>query len=82
MAPMQLSPNALRADGRLLTSLLPHDSWFNPPAIVDTRNGGLTRIASDNRSDYQSIGWSPSGDIVALRIGVRATIWKFQAEAR
>jgi len=81
-APMQLSPNALRADGRLLTSLLPHDSWFNPPGIVDTRNGGLTRIAADNLSDYQSIGWSPNGDIVALKIGVRATIWKFQPESR
>jgi serine/threonine protein kinase len=80
VAPMQLSPNALRADGRLLTSLLPPDSWFNPPAIVDTRNGGLTRIAADNASDYQSVGWSPSGDVVALNIRVRAAIWKFQRE--
>ena len=31
VAPLPLSSNALQADGRLLTSLLPHDSWFNPP---------------------------------------------------
>ena len=79
---MQLSPNALRADGRLLTSLLPHDSWFNPPAIVDTKSGRLTRIPSDNLSDYQSVGWTPDGQVMALKIGARATLWKFQAQSR
>jgi eukaryotic-like serine/threonine-protein kinase len=81
-APMQLSPNALRADGRLLTSLLPRDSWFNPPAIVDTATGRVTRIPSDNLSDYQSVGWTPDGQVMALRIGLRATLWKFEAVPR
>jgi hypothetical protein len=78
LAPMQLSPNALRADGRLLTSLLPRDSWFNPPGIVETQGGRITRIPSDNLSDYQSVGWTPDGHVMALRIGVRATLWKFE----
>jgi hypothetical protein len=82
MAPMQLSPNALHADGRLLTSLLPRDSWFNPPGVVDTLTGRTTRIPSDNLSDYQSVGWTPDGQVMALRIGLRATLWKFQATAR
>ncbi len=81
-APMQLSPNALRADGRLLTPLLPRDSWFNPPGVVDTLTGRITRIPSDNLSDYQSVGWTPDGQVMALRIGLRATIWKFQATSR
>jgi WD40 repeat protein len=81
-APMQLSPNAMRADGRLLTSLLPRDSWFNPPAIVDTVTGRVTRIPSDTLSDYQSVGWTPDGQVMALKIGLRATLWKFQAESR
>ena len=82
MAPMQLSPNALHADGRLLTSLLPRDSWFNPPAVVDTLTGRITRIPSDNQSDYQSVGWTPDGQVMALRIGLRATLWKFQPTVR
>jgi hypothetical protein len=82
VAPISLSPNALRADGRLLTSLLPHDSWFNPPAFIDIANGRITRIPSDNLSDYQSIGWTPDGQVMALKIGLRATLWKFEPVPR
>jgi eukaryotic-like serine/threonine-protein kinase len=82
VAPFQLSPNALHADGRLLTSLLPRDSWFNPPGVIDTVTGRITRIPSDNLSDYQSIGWTPDGQVMALKIGLRATMWKFEPVPR
>jgi hypothetical protein len=82
VAPLPLSPNALRADGRLLTPLLLHDSWFNPPAFIDIATGRITRIPSDNLSDYQSIGWTPDGQVMALKISLRATIWKFQPISR
>ena len=82
VAPLQLSPNALAPDGRLLAPLLPRDSWFNPPAFIDTVTGRITRIPSDILSDYQSIGWTPDGQVIALKIGLRATLWKFQPEAR
>lgn len=76
-APHPLSPNALAADGRLLTNLQPRDSWFNPPAIVATSTGRVTRIPADNLHDYQSVGWTPDGRVIALRYGLRATLWKF-----
>ncbi len=82
VAPLPLSPNAFQADGRLLTSLLPHDSWFNPPGVIDTVTGRITRVPSDNLSDYQSIGWTPDGQVMALKIGLRATLWKFQPAPR
>ena len=82
VAPIPLSPNALNADGRLLTPLLLRDSWFNPPAVLDTATGRVTRIPSDNLSDYQSIGWTPDGHVIALKIGLRATLWKFQPVPR
>jgi hypothetical protein len=82
VAPLPLSPNALHAGGRLLAPLLPHDSWFNPPAVIDTVSGHITRIPSDNLSDYQSIGWTPDGQVMALKIGLRATLWKFQPVSR
>jgi hypothetical protein len=69
----------MRADGRLLTSLLPRHSWFNPPGVVDTLTGRVTPIPSENLSDYQSVGWTPDGQVMALKIGLRATMWKFQA---
>jgi dipeptidyl aminopeptidase/acylaminoacyl peptidase len=80
--PEVLSPNALRSDGRLLAPLAPRDSWFNPPAIVDTATGRITRIPADDASDYHSMSWLPDGQVVALKIGLRATIWKFKPEPR
>jgi hypothetical protein len=78
VAPIVLSPSALNADGRLLTTLLLPDAWFNPPGMIDTVTGRVTRIPSDNLSDYESIGWTQAGQVMALKIGLRATIWKFQ----
>jgi WD40 repeat protein len=82
VASMALSPNALHADGRLLTSLLMRDSWFNPAGVIDTVTGRITRIPSGNLSDYHSIGWTPDGQVMALKMGLRATLWKFQPAAR
>lgn len=77
-----LSPNALNADWQLLAPLGPQDSWFNHPVIVDTASGRVTRIPSDNLSDYHSMAWLPDGQVLALQIGIRAKIWKFTPEPR
>ena len=58
MAPSQLSTNALNGDGRLLAPLAPRDSWFNPPGVIDTATGRISRIPSDNLGDYRSLGWN------------------------
>jgi hypothetical protein len=73
-----LSPNALSADGRLLQPLGESDSWFNAPGLLDTATGRITRIASDDVSDYHSMAWLPEGRILAMHIGLRSTLWKFQ----
>ncbi len=82
VAPLALSSNALNADGRLLMPLLLRDSWFNPPGVIDTVTGRITRLPSDKQSDYQSIGWTPDGQMIALKIGLRATLWKFEPMPR
>jgi hypothetical protein len=68
----------LNADGRLLVPLRQRDSWFNPPAVIDTVTGRITRIPSDNQSDHRSMGWTRDGQVIALKNGLRATLWKFQ----
>jgi hypothetical protein len=77
-----LSTSGLSADGRLLVPLAPRDSWFNPPAVIDTPTGRITRIPSDSQSDSRSMGWAPDGQVIALKNGLRATLWKFQSVAR
>jgi len=73
-----LSPNSVSPDGRLLFPLQPSDSWFSPIGLIDTATGHVTRIASDDVSDYHSMAWLPDGRILALRVGLRSTLWKFQ----
>lgn len=61
-----------------MNPLSPRDSWFNAPGLLDTATGRVTRIASDDVSDYHSMAWLPDGRILALRVGLRSTLWKFQ----
>jgi hypothetical protein len=82
VAPLAVSSTALHADGRLLTALSLRDSWFDAPAVIDTVTGRITRIPSDNQSDYLSFGWTADGHVIALRIGLQSAMWKFQSESR
>jgi hypothetical protein len=72
-----LSSNSLSVDGRLLFPLQPGDSWFSPPGLIGTATGRVTRMASDDVSDYHSMAWLPDGRIPALRIGLRSTRGNF-----
>jgi serine/threonine protein kinase len=73
-----LSPAALNMDGRLLLPLSSRDSWFYAPGGLDTATGHVTRLPSDGVSDYDSMAWTPDGQIVALHVGLRSTLWRFQ----
>jgi hypothetical protein len=61
-----------------LFPLQPLDSWFSPIGLIDTATGRITRVASDDVSDYHSMAWLPDGRILALHVGLRSTLWKFQ----
>jgi hypothetical protein len=76
------STGSIDARGRLLVSLLLADSWFNPIGILDTVTGRITRVPGDSLSDRQSAVWTPDGRILATQLGLRATIWRFQAEGK
>ena len=70
-----LSPNSWNADGRLLVSIT--EAWFGRPATLDTRNGRIQRLPSDDTSEYVSMAWLPGGRIAALRVGMRSELWRF-----
>jgi hypothetical protein len=76
-----ISPNAIRADGRILCSVAPVDSWYFAPAITG-RQGRLERIPIDYRADLHSMAWTPDGNIVALTQIFRSRIWKFTPQSR
>ena len=76
------SSGSIDARGRLLISILPGDSWFNPIGILDTATGRITRVPGDILSDHHSAVWAPGGKIVSTRTGLRATMWKFTPEGK
>ena len=71
-----LSSGAWNRDGRLLVSL--QDSWFNEPAVLDTLTGRVQPLPFDNANSYLSMAWLPDGRMMALRLGTRSTLWRFQ----
>jgi len=74
-----LSPGALDGKGRLLVSLNPTDSWFCPPGLVDIATGRITRIPASKLSDYEYPVWTADGHVMALQLGLQASIWKFRS---
>jgi predicted Ser/Thr protein kinase len=76
------SSGAIRADGQMLLALNPSDSWFNPLALLDLRSGQLARLAGDGVSDLPAGAWTRDGQIVATRLGLNASIWKFTPEGK
>jgi len=76
------SSGSIDAQGRLLVGLNLLDSWFNPVAMLDTASGRVTQVPGDSLSDHHSAVWTPDGEILSSQVGLRATIWKFQAEGK
>jgi predicted Ser/Thr protein kinase len=76
------SSGSIDARGRLLISINPVDSWFNPIGILDTATGRITRVPEDILSDHHSAVWAPGGKIISMRTGLRATMWKFTPEGK
>lgn len=75
---LHLSAGSWNADGRLLTSL--YKSWFEAPAVLDTRSGLVQPLPFDNTSNYVSMAWLADGRMAALRVGHRSTLWRFTPE--
>lgn len=75
---LHLSAGSWNADGRLLTSL--SESWFEAPAVLDTRSGLVQPLPFDKTSNYVSMVWLPDGRMAALRVGNRSTLWRFTPE--
>ncbi len=71
------SMGGIRADGMLAAALLPIDSWFLQLGLVDLTSGRTTHLPGDGSSEVVSAAWTRDGQIVALRVGINATIWTF-----
>jgi hypothetical protein len=76
------SGGAVHADGRILLGLSSADSWFTSMGVIDLATGRITRKVDDPHNDFDSMCWTPEGKIIALKLTLRSSIWKFTPDAR
>jgi len=77
-----LAPNAIASDGRIAVSIVSPNSWFYEPGVLDPTSGAITRIPVQQTADYFIVGWGAPGQIVAMAMEARCSIWRFQPEEK
>jgi tRNA A-37 threonylcarbamoyl transferase component Bud32 len=82
IAPIELAPNAVAPDGRILVGVVSRASWFWPAAILDPNTGRLTIIPPGLAYDMPSAGWDVQGRVVTRALGLEASLWRFRPEKR
>ena len=75
-----IGPNAIAKDGRILMPL-GTSTWYWPPGLLDPSSGEFTRIPADYSVDYHVLNWTPGGEVMAVGLGMKAKMWKFQPAA-
>jgi serine/threonine protein kinase len=78
LSPVPLGPNALSADGKLVVSVQPTDSWYFRPAIIDLATGRLAQIPLNYSGDIRFLSWGPDGRILATALPMISHIWRFR----
>jgi hypothetical protein len=73
-----LAPNAIASDGRIAISIVPSDSWFYGAGVLDPSSGIVKPIPVQLTADYFIVGWGGNGQIVAMAMEARCTIWRFE----
>lgn len=71
------SIGGIRADGLLAASLLAVDSWWLRLGLVDLTSGRTTQLPGDGASEVIWATWTRDGQILALELGMDASIWTF-----
>lgn len=76
------SIGGIRADGLLAASLLAVDSWWLRLGLVDLTSGRTTQLPGDGASEVIWATWTRDGQILALELGMNASIWTFTPTPR
>jgi hypothetical protein len=78
---VNLTSNAVGADGRVAVQVVPPASWFWPLAILEPRTGRLAVLGGQLESDQRG-GWDPGGRIVCWAMGLEARLWRLRPTGR
>jgi hypothetical protein len=75
-----LSAAAVDANQRMLLDTSSPLMWFYRPALLDLRNGSLTKIPMSYIGDCLAPAWAADGSIVCQAVGLTGSLWRYRRE--
>ena len=82
LAYMPLRSEGIAPDGRMVAPLLPPNSWYQVPGLVDLATGRTTRIPVDLSGDYLFMAWTRDRQVLAAVAEYRFSLWRFRPGPR
>ena len=80
MAGVELNPDAVGKDGRVLFTFTSPDSWYYGAAILDPHSGKVERIPLNFGGDVFAPGWLADGRVTSAGLPTRVMLWRFRSE--
>ncbi len=81
LAPLPISGRIVRADGMIVITLSPSDSWFWGPGVLDPVSGAVSRVPLRFEGDVFPASWGNDGSILAMGWGLQTNLWRFRPAA-
>jgi eukaryotic-like serine/threonine-protein kinase len=80
MAGVELNPDAVGKDGRVLFTFTSPDSWYYGAAILDPHSGKVERVPLNFGGDVFAPGWLADGRVTSAGLPTRVMLWRFRSE--
>jgi len=77
-----MGSRAIRSDGLLAVALMPSNSWFWGPGVLDLRTGKSRSIPIAFEADVYQPSWTADGALVAGASEYRTQIWRYRVGGR
>ena len=81
LAPIPISGGAVGPDGRIAVTVTSPDTWFRGVALLDPSTAALERLPVVFDGDVQDPAWGGDGNLLAIGVSTRSSLWRFQAQA-
>jgi Tol biopolymer transport system component len=69
---------AMSKGGKMLVTVSPGSSWFNPAALLDCQTGRTQIVNVGYPADMLAPGWTPDGKILLVAQPLISSLWRFQ----
>ena len=73
-----MGSRAINKDGLLAVALMPSNSWFWGPGVLDLRTGEARSVPIAFEADVYQPRWTDDGSLVAGAAEYRTQIWRFR----